>query len=399
MEKFCSVPSSDLLRDVGVPPVELIDKLIKKSSCLINPDRDDAISQSICNNFHQRLLSNILFIKAAFDNLTVLEKEEKADEIIKHLCLLYLQQLPITSTQPGVESTQDNVLIGSVADIVIYLLPYLSDISDILLIIDTCLKHLENDNIHVHQTEGEISTDQIKYHCILFLDTLLSGGLLVKLTAIFSDFDQKLLSSLLSVMRSSSIAICHQIAVLLLGLIQYGDKAITKAGHVWDFISSIWQKQVTVEVHALDIVLVLICCLHELFICSFSENPEVLSTLVDLRESRVFWDIIQTGLVDSDPLSRKRGMFLLHQALFSVHKTFSKEGEGRHHDEKGEGNRERQERGGEWKIKFCEGYMFWWLIDVESTESIAEWKEVQLVWEDIILLLETLEEKQVSFTK
>ena len=81
-----------------------------------------------------------------------------------------------------------------------------------------------------------------------------------------------------------------------------------------------------------------------------------------------FWNTIQSGLTDRDPLSRKRCRYLIERVL-----SFVKESEYQGH--------------------FCsEGKVFWW-ANKEDKQGI---KEVEEVWEGLMLLLETLEEKQVT---
>ena len=149
-------------------------------------------------------------------------------------------------------------------------------------------------------------------------------------------------------------------------------KHTQRAQTLWDFARSVWRSEVTVECSEKDLSLSILCTFHDVFICydvaspfSVSFPTEVLesSPLVDLRGSAAFWEITRKGLADSDSLCRKRSMYLLHCVLLSVEREPAVE-------------------------VSSEGGVFWW----EEGNS----KELQQVWGDLTLVLETMEEKQVG---
>lgn len=145
---------------------------------------------------------------------------------------------------------------------------------------------------------------------------------------------------------------------------------------LWDLLTSIHCGKTTVDCSESDLMLITLCCFHDVFICHNKSSPfaspfppEVLSNapILDLRLNSTFWSIVQEGLVSSDPLARKRCMYLLHCVLMSVqgHKLQSRSGQSIKSDK----------------------WVFWW------DEGYAE--ELQKAWDDLILILETMEEKQV----
>ncbi|XP_013402839.1 probable methyltransferase TARBP1 [Lingula anatina] len=85
----------------------------------------------------------------------------------------------------------------------------------------------------------------------------------------------------------------------------------------------------------------------------------------DVRKNCKFWACIQTGLISNDTLTRKRSMYLLKRAL-DVTKHCRKGIETYHE---------------------VRGAVFFWSPETE--------KETDVMWNDLILLLETLDEKQV----
>ena len=146
-----------------------------------------------------------------------------------------------------------------------------------------------------------------------------------------------------------------------------------RATELWDLVVSVHCGKTTVDCSESDLILVILCCFHDVFICHEKSSPfaspffpEVLasSPLLDLRSNSTFWSIVQEGLVSSDPLSRKRCMYLLHCVLMSV-----------------QGSQLQS------VSVTTDKWVFWW------SEACAG--ELQKVWDDTVLLLETMEEKQV----
>ena len=145
---------------------------------------------------------------------------------------------------------------------------------------------------------------------------------------------------------------------------------------IWELVKSVHSNKITVELNSLEVTLTLLCCLHDVFISQDLSSPfssayppdlfELTNgrALLDLRKEDSFWSIVQDGLTSPDPLSRKRCMYLLHCVLVSV------------------------QRSGEETVSSAK-CVFWW--------DTANAKQLLAVWNDLVLVLETLEEKQVRW--
>ena len=109
---------------------------------------------------------------------------------------------------------------------------------------------------------------------------------------------------------------------------------------------------------------------------TFNQTYSILCGLADFLSSpdnyslfhqAEFWEIIQMGLVMNEPLTRKRSMYLLKRALDLLDKqpcnlmVLSEKG----------------------------NHIFYWLPDKEDT--------LISIWRDFVLIMETLDEKQVQF--
>ena len=164
-------------------------------------------------------------------------------------------------------------------------------------------------------------------------------------------------------------------STLLPKFITAQDGRLERLEKIWELIKSVHLNKTTVESNKMELALTLLCCCHDVFIIHDDSSPFSTSfpadlfeatggcALLDLRKEDTFWDIVQEGLTSSDPLFRKRCMYLLHCVLVSVQK----------------------EQGGE-RVS-SENWVFWW--------EAGSAKQLLAVWNDLVLVLETLEEKQV----
>ncbi|KAL5008404.1 hypothetical protein ScPMuIL_013985 [Solemya velum] len=109
----------------------------------------------------------------------------------------------------------------------------------------------------------------------------------------------------------------------------------------------------------------ILCCLSNLYFPVTS-----VTNGLDLRCSNEFWHIIQTGLPNNNPLVRKQCLYLLKRIVDTCEKTGTDVGSC--------------------DPNSCRS-LFWW--------KASETKLLVRVWEDFILLYETLEEKQVHVIK
>ena len=177
------------------------------------------------------------------------------------------------------------------------------------------------------------------------------------------DFQNHLLSRVISLLVATPTNQSFLVSSLVLPYLLVSDTANEE---VWQFVVGVWSHERNVESRSIDLCLTLLCCLVHVFVPGRAPlAPNIRPTPVpfyDVRGHRTFWEILQFGLIDFDPLNRKRCQFLLDSVLESV------SGYG-------------VVNGGE---------VFWWnYCDDEE-------KEMKGVWSDIMLMLETLEEKQVT---
>ena len=145
-----------------------------------------------------------------------------------------------------------------------------------------------------------------------------------------------------------------------------------RAEKIWSLVEAVYLGRVNVEQIQLEFILTILCCFRDVFVqhdkSSPFSNPFVhsvlsLSPLVDIRVKITFWRVIQEGLVSANPFSRKRCMYLVNCVLLSALDCKTSD--------------------------ICsEGQVFWWAA--ENT------KQLKSVWDDLILVLETMEEKQVN---
>ena len=165
---------------------------------------------------------------------------------------------------------------------------------------------------------------------------------------------------ILSYLQYANKRLCYQLCSGVLPCFIVGTKnGQNRLTSLWNIAEGAYKNQINVEMNALHLVLTVLCCFAHQFL-----DDNSLTLLVDLRSSSVFWAVIQEGLGSSDPLNRKRSAFLLQFSLKSV--STSKTADGFSTSDK----------------------VFWWSKKHEP--------QLKKVWEVVVLLLETLEEKQVN---
>ncbi|XP_038671600.1 probable methyltransferase TARBP1 isoform X2 [Scyliorhinus canicula] len=128
---------------------------------------------------------------------------------------------------------------------------------------------------------------------------------------------------------------------------------------IWDRVKR-WERTGTVS----RVLLLLSSLPHHLLICTGDQSP---SETLDLRTSAEFWEVVQRGLVQPDNTSRKRAMYLLKRAVDAS-------------------NTLQSEICSEYKAE-SDTCLFWW--------SGEKGKQLIQLWENYILIMETLEENQV----
>ena len=322
----------------------------------------------------------VLSLKTSFENLPEKEKSEVANSVIVSIVLPILKQLATD------ETSFDNqlLLISSTAEYVTSLLPYANN-DHIKQIFDLIFELLDG-----RPTNEQSKDFPVDIHILKNASKSLPITLLCALFSSCSDcnldhtLQEFVLAKLLISLRYSSITHCYHIASLVLPSLISGDHKHVLANQIWRFITSVWCNETTIESRPLDLILTLLCCLVHIFIHSDLLLVQISSSLAsniqsspepvyDVCRHRIFWDIVQSGLIDSDHFARKRCMFLLNQILQAVKVRTKNKG----------------------FVLHDEDYVFWW-GSVDDKEWV-EWAETEAekVWHDIILLLETLEEKQV----
>lgn len=288
----------------------------------------------------------ILKSRESFESIPQAEKSDKASEV------LFKAALPLLDHVIRAKLSRDE------GDIRHKLMHSLSEY------ISTIVKHV--DGHHLESFYDEVFKFFEEKELIVFLHHLLQNVTIV---------DHKyMLTKLFQLLKHFDITFCYHASSLVLPYLVVDHQT---GRLMWSFVASIWLQENAVESQSVDLVLTLICCLVHVFVnpsLSLVSRPSSANIqslpdpVYDVRPSKMFWDIIQFGLVDTNPLSRKRSLFLLDRVLKSV----------------SEGGIESDD---------C---VFWWGCHGDGAAG-GEWpeKEMKEIWEDVILLLETLEEKQV----
>ena len=111
------------------------------------------------------------------------------------------------------------------------------------------------------------------------------------------------------------------------------------------------------------LVFTVLCCLSDVFIGNVPGSPSPPPPACDLRWTEAFWAIVQEGLASTDLLTRKRSLHLTRKVLASLS-----------HDQSL--SHQASEQG-----------TFWWCAQQQPS--------LLTLWTDLLLVLETLEEKQV----
>lgn len=186
-----------------------------------------------------------------------------------------------------------------------------------------------------------------------------------------------LFDSVMQLMLNSDLATCYRLTSSILPLF-VTHLHLDRVEGVWQFVLKVRRQKLHTNSQSSDLVLTIICCFSNLFV-SYNHSspfssllPKFLSgrptPVHDLRTEPVFWSIVQEGLASSDPVSRKRCMYLVQCVLASV--------------------RGEEEGGGEVGVLVAKGGVFWWSGKCS--------KELGSAWDSLMLIIETMEEKQVG---
>lgn len=180
-----------------------------------------------------------------------------------------------------------------------------------------------------------------------------------------------LFSHSLQLFKSLPAVCCQLLASSLLPLYITQESARESVEQLWKMVEEVHEGRVPVVCGKTEIIQTILCCFSDLLIGRDSRSPfaslfhtSLLCALPgrDIREEEVFLTIVQEGLVSSEPLERKRSRYLIHRMTASTD--------------------------GLEKL-VSQDWTFWW--DKEHDTAL------RTIWSDVILLLETLEEKTVCF--
>ena len=170
-----------------------------------------------------------------------------------------------------------------------------------------------------------------------------------------------LFECLLLFLHDADKALCYQLCSgILPHFIVRAASGLDRLTRLWNLVTAVYENNINIEMNPLDLALTVLCCFVGQFLGCSSDGTN--SVLLELKTSSFFWSVIQDGLGHSDPLNRKRSSFLLQQSLKSVLSRNTYE-------------------------FTTSDNIFWWKAQYES--------ELKAIWEATVLLLETLEEKQV----
>ncbi len=184
----------------------------------------------------------------------------------------------------------------------------------------------------------------------------------------------ELFEKTLSVLKEGDLRTCHLVCSTLLPLLVVGDPK-GRAVRIWKFVKDVYSRTICVVTLGIDLILTIFCCLSDIFLYRNESSPfsaffcrsQVVGReepVLDLRKDDQFWEMVQYGLMSHDALARKQALYLVRSVLASVRELKSND------------------------CVVSDQQVFWWSKDCEALLSKA--------WDDLVLILETMEEKQVS---
>ena len=124
---------------------------------------------------------------------------------------------------------------------------------------------------------------------------------------------------LLSLLDHASTATSHLILSSLLPLFITPSHPL-RLSAVWSLVQEVWSGRRIIEQTPLAFLLSLLCCFSDVLISRDHTSPFLsvfpslvtnLCPLLDVRREGVFWEVLWAGLRSSDPLDRKRAVYLL----------------------------------------------------------------------------------------
>lgn len=311
---------------------------------------------------HKERLLHILqilneFMKNVSQNEVTLSSKEN---IVNLICMPLLKIISHCDQAPN-----DRLLLTCVIDLLVSCLNQICEhqnVKSLQVVIEMCCASLRDaDNVMDRE-----NSDSLNISCTLEVIHLLSIGL------IGSNFNKedvrklwnKLFEEFLSLLDTAESKIAGTVVGTIIVLLLQEDKSKlpNKLSRLWSMIQRVNERQLC-EPHneKNEKPLLLLCALADFYfpIDGRSHDPNI-------QSDEKFWEILQSGMCQHHSITRKRAIYLLKRI---VDINF-------HHGGNSDASDSNQ--------------VFWW--------DMSEQKELAKVWEDFIVFLEMLEEKQVMFT-
>lgn len=357
-----------LLEASSLPLVRLCGDIVTRAAGRLKGERDQLDHRAIR---HDLKTASLLFSLGGEKSA---DHGEVALELMQRVCFPYLNVL----FQASAESLEG---VQAVADTVVRVLQdrHLPANVAVWVLKDGVCPLLVGDWLDSAENLSQLTT---------FLNSVFSRASPESLEHIHGCADQLLaiFPLLLTLLDHSSTSSCH---LLLSSILPPFITSSHNLSTVWTVLKEVWHGQRLMELHPLIFSLALLCCFSDVLIARDHTSPFAvgfpasvlgLCPLLDVRAEGILWKILGAGLRSNDPLDRKRAMYILDRyielylslstdcAPIPCRVLCSVRGEG----------------GGD---VMSEGGVFWWKGEYEDMLSA--------VWEDLVLLLHTMEEKQV----
>ena len=178
-----------------------------------------------------------------------------------------------------------------------------------------------------------------------------------------------LFSQSLQLFKSLPAVCCQLLASSVLPLFITQESACQSGKQLWKLVEAVQDGRTTLTCGKAELVQTVLCCFSDLiigrdrgspFVSIFATSLQCALPVWDIRNEETFLTILQEGAMSTNPLERKRCRYLIQRLISST-----------------------EEQG---KL-VSQDWTFWW--DKEHDAAL------RAVWSDVILLLETLEEKTV----
>ena len=363
-----NLPLADLLKESKQSPSELCEIVIRRGSEIIQSSLNgQGISPGIDKEQdgyfpHDSMLQwmeilSLVLLHADEENLT-----QTCKNVVCKLCDPYLKILSFSTGLDAKKQAKYAQAVGSVLSIVL-------------------CRAVNSDVIHVFTgLFHDIPEDGL--NAITVLNHVLKR-------ANASEVERKGLSlsplfdASLCLLQRTGLETCYLVCSAILPYL-ITPSHLERVEELWHFIVQVYTHKIHIDSLSSDLILTMLCCFSDFFIFYNNTSPFALQfphlsldgngPLFDVRKEVIFWNIIQEGLICADPLCRKRCLFLVQCALASVK---GRDGKSCDSGKKGVVLVESRE------------WIFWW--DVEFHD------ELSAVWGDLVLILETMEEKQVRY--